>query len=186
MKKKYEAAAVTVRCYDHTHIELHSNVLITYSCTRIRTQVAHTYLNGYQHSVITPFRLFRFHFSGDHMLLTNYASPLSFHSLFEHSHHLSLARYSFHTLADTRLDTYIRYYHRNGIKMCHSVAQNGEHETAISMYHLRCETESMKRSSKRRVAGCWHARLSSRFLLTATRALRSLLMLLLMTLPSVA
>jgi hypothetical protein len=74
---------------------LHTHVCITYSCTRIRIQVAHTYFNGYQNSVITPFRLFRFHFSGDQLLLTNTPSPLSFHSQLEHSHPLSLARYSF-------------------------------------------------------------------------------------------
>jgi hypothetical protein len=74
---------------------LHTHVCITYSCTRIRIQVAHTYFNGYQNSVITPFRLFRFHFSGGQLLLTNCPSPLSFHSQLEHSHPLSLARYSF-------------------------------------------------------------------------------------------
>jgi hypothetical protein len=61
-----------------THIDLHTHMLITYSCTRIRIQVAHTYFNGYHNSVVTPFRLFRFHFSGDQLLLTNAPSPLSF------------------------------------------------------------------------------------------------------------
>ena len=60
---------------------LQTHVCIPYSCTRIRIQIAHTYLNGYHNSVITPFRLSAF----ISVVISCCWPTLHHHSLFIHN-----------------------------------------------------------------------------------------------------